>query len=288
MKFCHIVPTDYLQSVGKFSTCFLSLAHLIEQDQAYVDYHLQLYKLLDKQNTKYVKIMDNSGYEFFKIHGPGYVFDPDKLLPLAEKINAEYVVMPDYPGEHADKTIEQYEKYHRTFIDNQYKTFFCPQSESGNLKQYIDCWKWAIEQPTIGYIGLSILAAPLAFGIEHVKFQRYLARFEIMEILYDEGILDKIKTGNKKIHFLGMLDGPNEISLVRKFHSYIDSWDSSIAGWAGINDVVFDNSPTGLINGKVELPVDFSAKYDESKIPNILLNIQYMDEKINNNETRNF
>ena len=52
-----------------------------------------------------------------------------------------------------------------------------------------------------------------------------------------------------------MLDGPNEIKLMDGFD--IDTWDSSAAIWAGLHQIAFDNSPTGLIDGKFELEVDF-------------------------------
>ena len=81
----------------------------------------------------------------------------------------------------------------------------------------------------------------------------------------------------KKIHFLGMVDGPNEISLVRDFH--IDTWDSSAGVWAGLNGISFDNSPTGLINGKFEKHVDFSADLSDN-LDIAKKNINYINELV--------
>ena len=70
---------------------------------------------------------------------------------------------------------------------------------------------------------------------------------------------------NKKFHFLGMSEGPNEIELMSEFHEYIDTWDSSAAAWAGLNGITFDKSPTGLVNGKFEKEVDFSFESADNK-----------------------
>ena len=55
------------------------------------------------------------------------------------------------------------------------------------------------------------------------------------------------KYSNKKIHFLGMADGPNEIDLVKDYHHVITTWDSSAAIWAGMNGISFDNSPSSTL-----------------------------------------
>ena len=105
-----------------------------------------------------------------------------------------------------------------------------------------------------------------------------------MNELYDRNLLQLAAQNGKKIHFLGMVDGPNEISLVRDFH--IDTWDSSAGVWAGLNGVSFDSSPTGLINGKFEKHVDFSADLSDN-INIAKKNVKYIDdlvERYNNTE----
>ena len=52
-----------------------------------------------------------------------------------------------------------------------------------------------------------------------------------MNELYDRNLLQLAALNGQKIHFLGMVDGPMEIPLVRDFH--IDTWDSSAGAWAG-------------------------------------------------------
>jgi hypothetical protein len=74
-----------------------------------------------------------------------------------------------------------------------------------------------------------------------------------------------------------MTEGPNEIALMGPYADFIDTWDSSAAVWAGLNGIQFDNSPTGLVNGKFEVEVDFyhnsSYNLDIAK-----KNIDYIEE----------
>ena len=74
-----------------------------------------------------------------------------------------------------------------------------------------------------------------------------------------------------------MTEGPNEISLMRGFTDFIDTWDSSAAVWAGLNGIKFDSSPTGLFQGKFAKEVDFDYKVGD----NLRLakeNINYIEE----------
>tara|TARA_R100000951_G_C2599863_1_gene167839 strand:- start:619 stop:942 length:324 start_codon:yes stop_codon:yes gene_type:complete len=85
---------------------------------------------------------------------------------------------------------------------------------------------------------------------------------------------------HKKMHVLGMVDGPNEIKLLRNWFQCGDlhTWDSSAAVWAGLNDITFDESPTGMLNGKFEKEVDFSAEMtDISLVTKALENMNYID-----------
>jgi hypothetical protein len=79
--------------------------------------------------------------------------------------------------------------------------------------------------------------------------------------------LEQIRVNNKKLfHLLGMVDGPNEIDLINTLDVKINSWDSSAAIWAGLNGIQFDDSPTGLIDGKFEKHVDFNFYTGSKKL----------------------
>ena len=80
---------------------------------------------------------------------------------------------------------------------------------------------------------------------------------------------------------LGMTDGPNEIELLEPFHKFIYSWDSSAAIWLGLNGKQFDNSPTGLSDGKFEKEVDFSYSIDDNiNHSNVIANIDTINKMI--------
>lgn len=207
--------------------------------------------------------MDNGGFELYKAGLPMY--PSDKLLTMAAQVGADYVVMSDYPNEPGSKTIKAAEELAPKFKQAGRGTFFVPQSKVGDVEDYISTFAWAASSPLVDYIGVSILGVPNAYGVEKGnKLQRYMSRYTMMMELRRRGILALARRNNKKIHFLGMVDGPNEIDLCRDFD--IDTWDSSAAIWAGLNGISFDNSPTGLIDGKFEKEVDFNFYTDDNKL----------------------
>jgi hypothetical protein len=62
------------------------------------------------------------------------------------------------------------------------------------------------------------------------------------------------------------------------FAEYIYSWDSSAAVWAGLNDVQFDRSPSGLIGGKLESEVDFNlSTASDAAMEKVRSNIAYIN-----------
>lgn len=276
MDFCHIVPTAHLDLVQNYPA-HLVLAHLVEQDEEYTKFYNFQKFLCDGKNT--TLILDNSAFEMYKQGRPMY--PSDKLIEMGNKVKADYIVMTDYPAEKSQKTIDSAINLAPKFKEAGFKTFFVPQSEIGDLDDYISCVDWAVNHPElVDYIGISILGVPNAFGVEkNNKLQRFMARWKMMHMLDQLGILSKfICNQQQKIHFLGMVDGPNEIQLMEPFVGCIDTWDSSAAVWAGLNGISFDKSPTGLINGKFELEVDFAHKcLDDSLLQLARENMWYID-----------
>jgi hypothetical protein len=273
LDFCHISPTSYLSHVNAGNNASeLLLAHLIERDRDYTKYF--------SRNKASVVIADNSGFEMFRLGLP--MFPGDKLIGLAKQVHADYLVLPDYPGEHSSKTIRAAEEFAPRFHKAGLKTFFVPQSNIGDMNDYLDGMLYAARSPHVDYIGMSILGIPNAYGVDHNKLQMFTSRYHMFHLLDSMGLFKIAKANNKKIHCLGMTDGPNEIMLLQKWirNGTIDTWDSSAAVWAGINDVAFDTSPTGLVNGKVKSHVDFSINFDESKMKKIKYNMEYIDSMV--------
>ena len=271
MKFCHIAPVAHLDLV-KDRSAHLTLAHLIDEGhQDYIDFY---------KNEKFdINIMDNSAFELYKAQLP--MFDPEKLVGLAQQVNATHIVLPDHPSHPSMVGIDDAKRYAPVFKEAGFGTFFVPQSDVLDLEDLITSFAWAASSPLIDYIGISILAVPNAYGCEQNNpLQRFVSRWRFMNELYDRNLLQLASQNGKKIHFLGMLDGPNEISLMRDFH--IDTWDSSAGIWTGLNGVQFDWSPTGLVEGKFEKHVDFEAKIEDNNLIELAkTNMGKIDELVN-------
>jgi len=276
LNFCHISPTTYLQRYTNTNGAHLLLAHLVEEYPEYCEYYANL------DDGKY-KIMDNSAFEMFKLGRDMY--ESDKLIEMGIACKADCIVLSDYPKQHSQRTIDAAKRLIPEFKAAGFDTFFVPQSNLGDMTDYVNCIEWALDHMSIDLIGISILGAPIACGVDEstfeggkrsdaYKMQRYLSRWNLFKILEKRNLLGPLS--EKRFHCLGMVDGPKEIDLLRDYHRYIFSWDSSAAVWAGINDVLFDDSPTGLMNGKFEKEVDFSHCQPHN-IANVFSNINYID-----------
>ncbi|CAB5220912.1 hypothetical protein UFOVP245_45 [uncultured Caudovirales phage] len=273
IDFCHIAPTPHL-GLTNGRPVHLVLAHLVEQDASYVDFYLQ-----QKDKYKCKLILDNSAFEMFKQGKPMY--DSSKLIEMGNRINADWIVMSDYPGEPGEKTIEAAKKLAPEFHSAGFGTFFVPQSKVGDVDDVIDTFRWASHNTDlVDYIGVSILTAPNAYGVEKGnKMQRFVSRLKLMYEMKEQMIFPTLKAKGTRVHYLGMVDGPNEIMYMEPFGKYIDTWDSSAAVWAGLNGISFDRSPTGLINGKFEEEVDFNFKTDDTaKLDLAKANMEYIDK----------
>jgi len=281
INFCHISPTPYLEQYTKNNGAHLILAHLVEEDPQYRDYYANL------DDGKY-KIMDNSAFEMFKLGRPMY--DSSKLIEMGIQCRADCIVLSDYPKEPAQRTIDAANALIPSFKQAGFDTFFVPQSRLGDIDDYMWAMEWALNHEFIDLIGLSILGSPIAFGVQETTFedghgvrdsaykmQRYMSRFATLRELESRGLLTE--NAKKRFHCLGMVDGPKEIDLLREYHEYIFSWDSSAAVWAGINGIRFDNSPTGLRAGKFEKEVDFHATI-EHNVEDVNYNINFINKMI--------
>lgn len=285
IQFSHIAPIPHLDLI-KGRKFHLTLAHLVEESPEYGAFYGR-----EKHSTV---ILDNSAFEMYKQGREMY--SANKLLDLAAIVQADYIVLPDYPNQPGQVTIDAAKKWAPIIKEAGYKTFFCPQSKIGDYEDLVKSLEWVVfptvdlrgflvdeqrylyqRNPLIDYVGLSILAIPNAYGVEKDnKLQRYVARHKF--IFDNRALLTKIKDSGCNIHMLGMVDGPNEIIMTRPFHHLIDTWDSSSAIWAGLNGIQYDPSPSGLINGKFEDEVNFfHEETDPDKISLARVNRNYID-----------
>ena len=274
INFCHISPTKYLSEFTQHNGAHLLLAHLVEQDEAYASFYANL-------DDGKVKIMDNSAFEMFKQGRPMY--DSSKLIEMGRKCKADIIVMSDYPKEPWIKTVDAAHDMIPQLKDAGFGTFFVPQGEYKDLDGALKSFDWALGNPDIDLIGVSILTCPIAFGVNETahgkggrsdayKLQRFLSRWKMFMELKNAGLLGV--RAYKRFHCLGMTDGPNEVELMKVsgLFKYIYSWDSSAAVWAGLNLIKFDQSPSGLVDGKYEEEVQFEMDAVPTQVQTNLVN----------------
>lgn len=286
MDFLHISPTSYLSELVGNQRSHLLLAHLVEDSPEYKKFYQTL-----NYDINGTVILDNSAFEMYKQGKPMY--PSNKLLEMGSAIAADYIVMSDYPDQPGYITIEAAEHIAPAFKEAGFGTFFVPQSRIGAMDDLLDGFEWALFSPLVDYIGFSILNIPNGYGVErNNKLQRFLSRWHFVQLL-DQHIQSKYgvslrqlkRDQGKKFHFLGMVDGPNEIDLIKGLAIEVDTWDSSAAIWAGLNGKSFDSTPTGLVDGKFELEVDFDfANGVDTTVAK--RNIEYINRKCGYNLIR--
>lgn len=234
-----ITPTAYLRQYAGQSGFHLVLAHLIDTDTEYTNFYREM-----SENGDFI-IMDNGAFEL------GQSYEPSKLIELAQMVQADAIVLPDYPGQDAVKTVQGALDLGDRVRDEGYLTFFCPQSKVGNLEDWVAAYKWAAEMPWIDIIGMSILGIPNA--LPHIP--RQYARVVMTQLLIDRGIFGF----NKYHHYLGLNAGPNlEIPALIQMKA-LNSCDSSNPVWAGICGQMYTPmADSFLMTRKIDKHVDFN------------------------------
>ena len=234
-QFCIITPTQYLEKYASQSSMHLILAHLVDTDEEYANFYA-------KQGG--VKIMDNGGFEL------GESYAPDKLVELGKKCGADTIVLPDYPFKNWEVTAMASEKMIEQVKDAGFYTFYCPQSETGDWKGWVDGYRWGADHEGIDIIGMSILALPNA--LPHIP--KAYARVVGTELLQRGGLF----ADEKYHHYLGLNAGPAlEIPALIKMGA-LDSCDSSNPVWAGICGQMYTKSADSYLPiRKISKHVDF-------------------------------
>lgn len=250
-QFCIITPTAYCDKFASQSSMHLVLAHLVDTDEAYANFYA---------GRNEFKIMDNGAFEL------GESYNPEKLIELGRKCKADAIVLPDYPFKPGIVTIEASNPLIPLVHEAGFKTMFVPQSETGDVEDYIETYRWAAENDDIDIIGMSILGMPNAIPHVHVAY----ARVVMTQILLDRGVFNF----DKYHHYLGLNSGPAlEIPTLINM-GVLDSCDSSAPTWAGIcNHRYTRNADSYQPVRKIKKHVDFSYPLTNDKAT--LDDIQY-------------
>jgi hypothetical protein len=233
-----ITPTAYLRRYAAQSHFHLVLAHLIDVDEEYTNFYAQM-----SDRGDFI-IMDNGAFEL------GESYEPSKLIELGRRVKADAVVLPDYPGQDAERTINAAIRLSQQVKDAGFMTFFAPQSRLGATEEWIAAYRWGAENPDIDIIGMSILGIPNA--LPHIP--RSYARVVMTQLLYDRGVFAR----DKYHHYLGLNAGPNlELPALIEMQA-LDSCDSSNPVWAGICGQMYTPmADSFLMTRKIDKHVDF-------------------------------
>jgi hypothetical protein len=266
-SFCYITPISLLE-YAKSSYTHLTLAHLIDQSDKYKEFYAK------KGGEGDYIMMDNSAYELKE------PYSPDKLLELAQQSGAKAIVLPDYPFQPSEVTMEAAEKFIPIIKDNGYDTFFVPQSKTGDLEDWIEAYEWAAMNPFIDIIGMSILGIPNALS----NIDPTYARVVMTQILQDRGIFNF----EKHHHYLGLNGGPaTEIpSLIRM--NAMNTMDSSgPVQSALLSHEYTENADSYMSVKKPKMPVNFFLEEvkDRATHNRIQHNIR-LTEKLLNDQTQ--
>lgn len=218
-SFCIIAPTAYLSEYATQSNTHLILAHLVDTDEEYASFYLKQSNLGD------FSIMDCSAFEL------GESYHPDKLIDLGHKCGADVIVLPDYPFETSQKTIEAAITWADKIKQAGFKTLFVPQSKTGDVEDWIRGYKFADASDNIDCIGMSILGIPNMLNHVSPLFARVVAT----QMLQSRGLFS-----NKHHHYLGLTTSPNiEIPSLINMNA-LDTCDSSNPVWFGINGLQYN------------------------------------------------
>lgn len=237
-EFCFIAPTAYLDFT-RASHSHLVLAHLVDNDDTYA----RFYKACSTSGD--FVIMDNSAYELKE------PYSPEKLIDLGKMCGADAIVLPDYPFQPAQKTIEAAEEFNPLFKEAGVQSFFVPQSKRGDWDDWVDAYKWAANNDDIHIIGMSILGIPNA--VPHISPS--YARVVMTQTLISHGVFNF----EKHHHYLGLNAGPAlEIPSLINMNA-LDTIDSSGPIQAALMGHEYSLETDSLQSvKKLKMPVDFN------------------------------
>lgn len=240
--FCIIAPTAYLEQYATQSSRHLVLAHLVDTDPVYASFYRER-----SAQGDYI-IMDNGAFEL------GESYPPERLIDLGNQCGADAIVLPDYPFQPAEKTVEAAKTWAPMIKDAGFRTMFVPQSEVGDFKGWVSGYTWASGNGDVDIIGMSILGIPNAMPHIPVPY----ARVVMTEVLQKMGLF----ADNKYHHYLGLNSGPAlEIPPLLKMNA-LNSLDSSGPVWMAILGHEYTrNADSYMSVSKVKKEVEFDYHF---------------------------
>ena len=246
-NFCFITPIPLLDQFASQSKKHLCLAHLVAK---HPETYGAFYKKM-RERGDYV-IMDNSAFEL------GASYNPADLVKLGNLCGANAIVLPDYPGQHWEKTVEAASQWIPYFKEEQFDTFFVPQSIKGDLEGWLKAYEFGANNQRVDIIGMSILGIPNALS----NIPAAYARVVMTQLLISTNKFNF----NKAHHYLGLNAGPNlEVPPLLKMGA-LWSIDSSGPVWQAILGHQYTKEADSFqMSKKIHFPVDFNHEVKDNE-----------------------
>ena len=250
MDFYVISPVSNLEPMKMGNRIFV-LAHLWVQ---YPHYREFIYSLIDEDIERWITL-DNSAAERALV-------TEDVLIQVVKELAPSEVIAPDVLFD-KDATIANAisfrDRMEAEGLLNKIDIFFCPQGMT--KEDWLDAYKWGLEQDWIQTIGFSKIAVPQAWLPEWKDDQGIKeARHMAYDYLKENGLL------LKPIHCLGQGD-PTEFAYYD--HPMMRSTDSVFPVLAAAHGQDFNVDHTT----RIPTPHNFLETYDMSTIDMTLVNI---------------
>lgn len=272
-SFCTITPTSYLPEYARYtgSKFHLLLAHLLDPQSADYDAdYLKFYQTTKQPGETYIQ--DNGCFEKL------LPYSPDRLVEIGKMVNADVLVLPDYPWKNFQVTIDAAKEHIPQFKESGFRTFFVPQSETGDWNGWMTSFEWALFNPDIDVIGMSILAHPIALPAYPKGYVRVVAADRIRQWL-DADATRAAAYEAKHIHWLGLLSPGLELDPLLKM-GMVNSLDSSGPTWFGHCGIAYDQFGESWAIDKQYVPeVDFGAHINKRAKPIIEHNLTLLNNK---------
>jgi len=232
-QFCTIAPTAYLPQYARFtgSPYHLILAHLLDPASKFYDAgYTEFYQSTKLPGETY--IMDNGCFEMLT------PYSPDRLVEVGRSVNADILVLPDYPWKPWQQTRDAAIELIPQFQEAGFRSFYVPQSETGDWNGWMESFEWALFNPDIDVIGMSILAHPIALPHIPKGYVRVVAADRVRTWLNADPTR-AAAFAEKHIHWLGMLSPGLELPPLLAMEM-VDTLDSSNPVWFGHCGLPYD------------------------------------------------
>ena len=265
----HESPLKLLEESLKYNDYQYCLVHLMEENEQYRDWFLNVNKLYDAD-----VLLDNSIFEL------GESFDPEKYVEWLHKINPNFYIIPDVL-EDGPATMSKWEHWHGSGYDVGSSALKIGVVQGKDWNDLVECYKFMSQEAD--YIAISFdYSYYHSTGIGYTKLERWCTgRQRFIRQLIEEGIWN----WSKPHHLLGC-------SLAKEFRYYVDknitnirSCDTSnpiVAALRGLKyntDQGLTTKPSTMLCDLIEADVDVDitdlANYNTKMFKHILRRYEY-------------